>query len=381
MNTKRKIVVNTRFLIKDKLEGIGYFTLETLKHITTSHPEVDFIFLFDRPYTPEFIFSENIKPVVLFPPARHPFLWYWWFEFSVANYLEKTKPDLFLSLDGYCSLRAETPTVTIIHDLAFEHFPAHVPFLVRKYYQYFVPKFAKHATRIATVSEYSKQDISEKYNIEKSKIDVVYSAAKENFAPTEISIQKAIQEKYTQGKDYLLYVGAIHPRKNVGNMLLAFDQFKSQTNSDVKFLLAGALGWQNEEVQTIYENMKHKTDVLFTGRQPLDELTRIIGSAFAVLYVSLFEGFGVPPLEAMKCGVPVITSITSSMPEICGDAALLVNPASVNQITEAITKLSSDNNLRTSLIEKGILQAQKFTWKNTASLLWESCEKVMNQRT
>lgn len=381
MNTKRKIVVNTRFLIKDKLEGIGYFTLETLKHITTSHPEVDFIFLFDRPYTPEFIFSENIKPVVLFPPARHPFLWYWWFEFSVANYLEKIKPDLFLSPDGYCSLRAETPTVTVIHDLAFEHFPEHVPFLVRKYYQYFVPKFAKHATRIATVSEYSKQDISEKYNIEKSKIDVVYSAAKESFAPTEISIQKVIKEKYTQGKDYLLYVGAIHPRKNVGNMLLAFDQFKSQTNSNMKFLLAGALGWQNEEVQTIYENMKHKTDVLFTGRQPLDELTRVIGSAFAVLYVSLFEGFGVPPLEAMKCGVPVITSTTSSMPEICLDAALLVNPASVNQITEAITKLSSDDNLRTSLIEKGILPAQKFTWENTASLLWESCEKVMNQRT
>jgi glycosyltransferase involved in cell wall biosynthesis len=381
MNTKRKIVVNTRFLIKDKLEGIGYFTLETLKHITPSHPEVDFIFLFDRPYAPEFIFSENIKPVVLFPPARHPFLWYCWFEFSVANYLEKTKPDLFLSLDGYCSLRAETPTVTVIHDLAFEHFPEHVPFLVRKYYQYFVPKFAKHATRIATVSEYSKQDISEKYTIEQSKIDVVYSAAKENFAPTEISIQKVIKEKYTQGKDYLLYVGAIHPRKNVGNMLLAFDQFKSQTNSNMKFLLAGALGWQNEEVQTIYENMKHKTDVLFTGRQPLDELTRIIGSAFAVLYVSLFEGFGVPPLEAMKCGVPVITSTTSSMPEVCGDGALLANPASVNQITEAITKLSSDDNLRTSLIEKGILQAQKFTWENTASLLWESCEKVMNQRT
>jgi glycosyltransferase involved in cell wall biosynthesis len=299
----------------------------------------------------------------------------------VANYLEKTKPDLFLSPDGYCSLRAETPTVTVIHDLAFEHFPAHVPFLVRKYYQYFVPKFAKHATRIATVSEYSKQDISEKYTIEQSKIDVVYSAAKENFAPTEISIQKVIKEKYTQGKDYLLYVGAIHPRKNVGNMLLAFDQFKSQTNSNMKFLLAGALGWQNEEVQTIYENMKHKTDVLFTGRQPLDELTRIIGSAFAVLYVSLFEGFGVPPLEAMKCGVPVITSTTSSMPEVCGDGALLANPASVNQITEAITKLSSDDNLRTSLIEKGILQAQKFTWENTASLLWESCEKVMNQRT
>jgi glycosyltransferase involved in cell wall biosynthesis len=149
----------------------------------------------------------------------------------------------------------------------------------------------------------------------------------------------------------------------------------------MKFLLAGALGWQNEEVQTIYENMKHKADVLFTGRQPLDELTRIIGSAFAVLYVSLFEGFGVPPLEAMKCGVPVITSTTSSMPEVCGDAALLVNPTSVNQITEAITKLSSDNNLRHSLIEKGSLQAQKFTWENTASLLWESCEKVMNQRT
>jgi len=374
---RKKIVVNTRFLIKDKLEGIGYFTFETLKRITQSHPEVDFIFLFDRPFSKEFIFAENITPVMLFPPARHPFLWFWWFEFSVANYLNKTQADLFLSPDGFCSLRVKTPTLTVIHDLAFEHFPNHVPFLVRKYYQYFVPKFAHHTTRIATVSEYSKQDIFEKYNIEKSKIDVVYSAAKENFVPTEIGVQKTIKEKYTQGKDYVLYVGAIHPRKNVGNMLLAFDQFKTQTNSDVKFLLAGALGWQNEEVQTVYENLKHKAEVLFTGRQPLDELTRIIGSAYAVLYVSLFEGFGVPPLEAMKCGVPVITSNVSSLPEVCEDAALLVNPNSVEEISNAIFQITSNNLLRNSLIEKGKLQAHKFTWKKSATLLWTCCEKIL----
>ncbi len=120
---KLKIAVNTRLLLPDKMEGIGYFAYETLLRITRAHPDVEFHFLFDRPYDSSFIFSDNVKPVVLFPPARHPFLWYWWFEWSVAGYLKKNKFDLFLSPDGYCSLSSDTPTLAIQHDIAFEHYP------------------------------------------------------------------------------------------------------------------------------------------------------------------------------------------------------------------------------------------------------------------
>lgn len=379
MKNKIRIAVNARFLLKDRLEGIGYFTLETLKRITQQNPDIEFHFLFDRPYSEEFIFSNNIQPKVLFPPARHPFLWYWWFEWSVANYLHKNNFDLFLSTDGYVSLRSSVKTVAVQHDLAFEHFPEQMPFLTKTYYKYFVPKFAQHATRIATVSEFSKQDLCKLYSISPNKIDVVYSAAKDVFASTPENIQEQIRAKYSNGKPYFVYVGSINPRKNVKSMLLAFDVFKrNNPTSDIQFLLAGNFGWQNSEMKEVYDNMQFKSDVIFVGRQPLNELVSIIGSSLGLLYVSFFEGFGVPPLEGMKCGVPVISSNVSSIPEVCGNAALLVNPYSVEEIASAMQKISSDDSLRKSLIEKGRAQAAQFTWDDTADRLWKCCEKVLN---
>ena len=128
MSKRKAIAVNTRFLIKNKLEGIGLFTYESLKRVTQAHPEIDFYFLFDRPFDSEFIFGENVKPVVLSPQARHPLLWYWWFEISVARWLNKNKPDLFISTDGYGCLQTEVPQVLVMHDLAYEHFTDNVPF-------------------------------------------------------------------------------------------------------------------------------------------------------------------------------------------------------------------------------------------------------------
>ncbi len=380
MQKKKIIAVNARFLIKNKLEGIGYFTFETLRYITAAHPEIEFHFLFDRPYDPTFIFSENIKPVVLFPPARHPFLWYWWFEISVKNYLKKTKPDLFLSPDGYVSLGSKTPTVAVQHDIAFVHFPTSIPKITNWYYQYFVPKFLNRADRIATVSSYSKNDIIEQYRISPEKIDVVYSASKDFFAPINETEKNAIREKHSDGNAYFVYVGAVHPRKNVLNMLKAFEQFKIATNSAIQFLLIGGMGWQNEALNTFYENMQHKNTVKFLGRMEEKEMVKIIGGSIGLCYVSLFEGFGVPPLEGMACGVPVISSAVTSIPEVCGDAALLVNPEDISAISTAMQQIATDENLRQNLIEKGFERIKFFTWQKTAQLLWQSCEKVIENK-
>ena len=379
MKPKLRIAVNTRLLLRDKLEGIGYFAYETLLRITRDHPDVEFHFLFDRPYDESFIFSDNVKPFVLFPPARHPLLWYWWFEWSVASYLSRQKFDLFLSPDGYVSLRSDTPTLAIQHDIAFEYYPDFVPGLTSRYYKYYVPKFMAHAARIATVSEYSKADIVKQYAIAPDKIDVVYNAAKDVFQPITHEEKIRIQSQYTQGKPYLIYVGSIHPRKNLKNMLLAFDEFKKATSSDLKFLVVGAFGWQNSELRDVIGSMHFKNEVIFLGRQPLDELAKLISGSFALLYLSIFEGFGVPPIEGMQCGVPVITSDTSSLPEICGDAALLVNPLDVKAISQAITKLWTDPSLYESLIRKGKEQAKKYSWDRSAELLWDSCLRTINQ--
>lgn len=374
---RKKIAVNTRLLLNDKLEGIGYFTHETLKNIVEQHPEIDFYFLFDRKFSSEFLYAPNVHAVELFPQARHPFLYVWWFEWSVANWLNVHQPNLFLSPDGYCSLRANVPQLAVLHDIAFEHYPEHNNFLQQQYYEFFMPRFAQKAKRIATVSQFSKNDIVQHYGIMPEKIDVVYSAVKSNFFPLNEHEKINARARFASAKHYFVYAGSVNPRKNVANMLRAFDLFKTATGSDFKFVIAGARGWQTGEIFDVYNAMKHKSDVCFTGRLSLDDMRLAIGGAFASLYVSLFEGFGVPPLEAMACGVPVVTSTSSSMPEICGDAALLADPESFEDIFMKMKMIFEDEHLRLSLQEKGFKKSKEYSWKATAELLWKSCENTM----
>lgn len=373
-----KIAVNTRLLLKNKLEGIGWFTFETLKRITQQHPEHEFIFIFDRQFDKEFIFSDNIKPVVIGPPARHPVLFYLWFELSVRKVLKQTNADVFLSPDGYISLKTKIPTLAVIHDLNFEHYPKDLPWLVRKYLKYYFPRFAAKAKRIATVSEYSSMDIEKVYGINKDKIDVIFNGVNENYKPASPETKESTKTKLTNGKSYYISVGSIHPRKNLANLLRAFDKFKQENESEIQLLIIGEKMWKNFELDNILVNLKFKEHVIFIGRLSEEELINAYGSALALTYVSYFEGFGIPILEAFNCDVPVITSNVTSMPEVADDAALLIDPFSVDSIKDAMLKIAKDEKLRESLIEKGRIRRKEFSWQKSADKLWESITKTMN---
>lgn len=370
-----KIVVNTRLLLKNKLEGIGWFTYETLKRITIAHPEHHFVFLFDRDFDEEFIFSENVTPVVLSPQARHPILFYWWFEHSVASFLNRYKPDLFLSPDGYLSLNSNVKQLAVIHDLNFEHYPKDLPFLVRKYYHYFFPKFARKATRIATVSQFSKNDIVEQYNVPSANIDVVYNGCNKLYKPLSEEEKQHVKQKYTSGCDYFIFVGALHPRKNISRLFQAFDKFKQSKTSDIKLLIVGEKYYWTNEIKRTYLGMKYKEDVVFTGHLSTRDLTGVMGAALALTYVPYFEGFGIPILEAMNCNVPVITSNITSMPEVAGNAALYADPFSVDSIAQAMIVLYSEDKVRNALIEKGKVRKLDFSWDKTSQALWKSIER------
>jgi glycosyltransferase involved in cell wall biosynthesis len=374
-----EIVVNTRLLLKNKLEGIGRFSYETLKRITKQHPEDHFIFVFDRDFDEEFIFADNITPIILSPQARHPFLFYWWFEFSLPPILNRLKPDVFLSPDGYLSLRSNVPQLPVMHDLNFAHYPEDLPFLVRKYYNRFFPKFAQKAARIATVSEYSRKDIASTYGIDVQNIDVVYNGINEGFRPVADNIAKEIKEEFTDGKDYFLFVGSLHPRKNIARLMQAYDNYRKSSGSDKKLLIVGARYWWTTEIKNAYEGMQHMNDVIFTGHVTDDVLYKIMASAFALTYVPYFEGFGIPIVEAMQCGVPVITSNVTSMPEVAGDAAMLTDPFSVDSITQAMLALDKDEALRNKLVAKGKERCAQYSWDRSAALLWESIVKTVNK--
>lgn len=365
-----KVAINTRFLLPNKLEGIGWYTYHISKQLALQHPEVEFLFLFDRPFSEEFIFASNVKPLVLSPPARHPILWAAWLEWSVCRALKQHRVDAFFSPDGFLSLRSNVPAINVCHDLAYRHFPTHIPKSVLWYYDFYMPRFFKKAQAIAAVSEYSKQDLCKTYDIAPEKVSITYNACDEGFAPLSETEQQLIRNQYSHGQSYFLYVGSVHPRKNVERLLLAFDAFKQRSSSPVKLLLLGRMAWQTGEVANILNKMTHKNEVVFLGYQSSEVLQKLTASAFALTYVSLFEGFGIPIVEAMKSGTAVICSDVSSMPEVANGAALLVNPYEINSITEAMMQLWTNQTLREHNIQKGLQRAQDFSWETSAQTIW-----------
>jgi glycosyltransferase involved in cell wall biosynthesis len=367
-----KIAVNTRLLLKDKLEGIGWFSYETLKRITQNHPEHQFYFIFDRPFHEDFIFSSNITPIVAYPPARHPYLWYLFFEYGIPYQLNKIKPDLFLSIDGWLPLNLKCKSVDVIHDINFEHHPEFITPKPLWYYRKYFHQFAQKATRIATVSEYSKKDIQETYQIEAEKIDVVYNGCNTLYRPLSELEKQEIRNRYSVGNPYFLFVGLVHKRKNIENLFQAFDIFKTTDQKNTKLLIVGSLKGFPGDIENTYLKMQYKEDVIFLGRKEIQDLILITGAAEAMLYVSFFEGFGIPILEGFHAEIPVITSNTTSMPEIAGDAAMIVDPYSISEITESLHKISIDQEYRKILVNKGIERRKLYNWDLTAEKLWNS---------
>lgn len=373
-----RIAVNTRFLLSGKLEGFGWYTYETISRLVKNHPEHQFIFLFDRPFDRKFIFGPNVEAYRIGLPARHPFLFYLWYQHSVTSALKKYNADIFLSPDGYISLKTNVPSVAVIHDLNFEHYPDDLPKKFIRFYKKNFPLFAQKADRIVTVSEYSKSDIVNCYKINPSKIDVGYNGANENYIPLSKEIIEKHRVKWTNGRPYFIFVGAITPRKNLARLFSAFDLYYENSTTNFPLVVVGEKYFWSEEIRIAFEKMKHREQVIFTGHLPLEELKEMLGSALSLAYVSYFEGFGIPLVEAMRCGVPVLTSNKTSLPEVAGNAALLCDPFSVDSIAEGLKKMAEDESLRLSLIEKGNKRAAEFSWDKTAETVWNALMKVKN---
>ena len=372
-----RIGINTRFLLPTKMEGFGWYTYEICKRLAEGHPDHEFVFFFDRPFERKFVFGPNVQPIVISPPARHPFLFMYWFEIGIKRALKKHKIDLFFSPDGYLSLGSDVPQVGVIHDINFEHFPKDLPFSARTYLRYYFPRFARKAAHIITVSNYSKNDISETYGIDPVKISAIWNGASDVFKPIEDPEKENIRTKYTDGKPYFLFVGAIHPRKNVKRLIQAFAQFKERTDNTCQLLIVGESLWMNfSDDLTLPESIKDS--IRFTGHLTLDELAKVMGSADIFTYVPYFEGFGIPLVEAMRCGTPILAGNKTSLPEVAGDAAVYCDPFDVNDIAAKLELLATNDELKRSLSEKGRQRSREFSWDKAACEVWEVLVKTFN---
>ena len=368
-----KIGINARNLLPNKLEGFGQYSLELISRICINHPEHEFYLFFDRAYDSKYVFSKNVIPIVLFPPTRHPLLYLIWFEFSLKNAIKKHQIDLFWSPDGFCSLSTKIPQIATIHDINFEHNPKDLPWIVAKYYQYFFPKFAKKAKKIITVSEYSKNDLYSTYSIEKEKIATIYNGANECYQPIDESEKEEIRLKYTQGNPFFIFVGSLHPRKNVGRLIKAFSQV-IETNNEIRLVIVGSSMWKGDELD-IPKSAQDK--VIFTGHLETSELTKLMASAKALTYVPYFEGFGIPLVEAMRCGTPILAANTTCLPEVAKDAAIYCDPFNVNEICNGMIEFLADEKLCYGLSEKGLLRSKYFSWDKAAELVWIEMNQLL----
>lgn len=371
------IAVNVQSLVKDHLEGLGWFTYESLKRIVQQHPEHEFLFIFGKGIDSSFIFADNVKAINVGPPFYRPQALYLKFEFLLPLILRKYKIDLFISTDGISSTKLRVKTLNVIHDLNFEENPQWLPKTFAKYYKKFFPKWAKHATRIATVSEYSKQDIHNRYGVPLDKIDVVYNGSNELYQPIDDNEKERTKTQFTNGSDYFVFIGSLHPRKNIDKLFSGFDTFKTQFPSDTKLVIVGSRFYWNGPIKEAFDSMQFKKDVIFTGHLPTEDLKNILASSLALCYVSLFEGFGIPLVEAMNSDTAIIASNTTCLPEIAGDAALYVNPESTQEIAKAMSQILHNPPLRMQLIEKGRIRKLDFSWQKTADNLWNAIEKTM----
>lgn len=263
-------------------------------------------------------------------------------------------------------IHKKTKSIVTIHDLSYIRVPETASPSLKAYLDAVVPRSLHRATHIHAVSEMTRQDIISLYQIPPEKISVIFNAVEPHFKP--ITPTQELFTKYNiPNVPYIITVGTVQPRKNYSRLVKALAQLR--TKHDIHLVVVGGNGWLEDEFYATIRNTKMTDYVHLTGFVADKELPALYTGAQMMVFPSLYEGFGIPILEAMACGVPVVSSNTSSLPEVAEDAALLIDPYSVDEIHNALERVITDQNLCKTLIQSGLKQALKFTWEQSAKQL------------
>lgn len=273
--------------------------------------------------------------------------------------------DLFHATDHLLPRLSRVRSVFTLHDVIYRHYPETHMRLNRWFLTLMMPRFLRAADRIIAVSECTKRDALRLYDIDESKIHVIYEGVNPRFRPASPSAIAAARQRYHLPAHYLLVVGTIEPRKNLTMLLEAYTMLKER-QPELKLLIVGQKGWLYEGFFRRLRELGLEEEVIFPGFVPDEDLPAIYSAAELLAFPSLYEGFGLPVLEAMACGTPVVCSNTSSLPEVAGDAALLIPPQDVRAWVEALERVVRDASLRAALRRRGLEQAARFTWERAA---------------
>jgi len=366
-----RIAIEAQRLFRQKKHGMDVVALELIRNLQRIDKTNEYLVFVKCDFDVCIMPTDNFRIIVL-DQQSYPI----WEQVSLPRAVKKLKCDILHCTSNTAPEIPGIPLVLTLHDIiymegswfsllqgkgtAYQRFG-------NMYRRHVVPVALKNSERIITVSEFEKSRITDRFHLDPSKLSVVYNGVGDHFRKvTDHDYIQKIRVKYNLPDRYILFLGNTAHKKNTPGTLLAYSLFREQTNLDIPLVM---LDFKPEELTAILEEIMHPeliSHIHLIGYVKNAELPAIYSLADLFLYPSFRESFGIPILEAQSCGTPVITSNVSSMPEVAGDAALLINPSNPADITQAMMQLTHDQLLRQSIIEKGIQNASKFSWRSMA---------------
>jgi glycosyltransferase involved in cell wall biosynthesis len=354
--------------------GVGYYTENLLTNVMQMAPEHDYVVFSNRTMQEQWrrVGGETLYDRRYFPVRAA------WMQAVLPGTLSRVRPNLCHFTNYLAPLNPRCPYVVTIYDMTLFITPRFHRFKKLVLDRTLIPHIARRADAIITVSNSARADIVRFLKVPREKIQVITGGVSPAFSPvTDPHRLAAVRAQYGLSRPYILYVGTIEPRKNIARLIRAFAMLKSR-GLPHKLAIVGQAGWHCEPVFAEVERLGLKQDVIFTGYVPFSDLPALYSAAESMAFPSLYEGFGLPVVEAMACGTPVVTSNSSSLMEVADGAALLIDPLSVEEIAQALHRIHFDEDLRDELHQRGISRASEFTWQQSARTTLELYEAVAN---
>ena len=369
-----RIGINARY-IQRKTTGIEKYISQTMKELFQVDHVHEYVLYFCRgPSLNRFLAKRTVQKYITHFPTQFTFLRIIWEQLVLAWELKRKNITLFHGTSFVLPLFKPCRYILTIYDLSYLYYPESYTLLSRLYYTIFLPHSIRVANRIITISQAAKKEIIKEFKVPERKIDVIYPAVDPEFRQrSKAQAQEFINEKYEISSPFLLFVGSLIPRKNIVRIIQAFYNLHQ---NGCKLVIIGKKGWLYNPIFAIVKKLRIQDKVIFTSYVENKDLPFFYNAAEALVFTSLHEGFGIPILEAMASGCPVITSNCSSMPEVAGNAARLVDPKNIDEITKAMDEVLENKTLRRVLIKKGLERVKHFSWKKAGKALRDAYERT-----
>lgn len=345
--------------------GIGTYTYQLIYNINLVDKLNHYLLFLPDENISDLNPGDNIDIKLISEDKKENF----WEEVDIPNILTDTGIDVYMVPQNGIGLpkNKTCPFIITLHDVIPYKMPETVGPQYLQIYKKEIPEIIPECDGVVTVSNYSKQDIAKTLNFPEEKIYVTHLAAEDIYYPQNKTLcRQYVKRNYGIENKFILYVGGFSPRKNIKGLIQAFSMVKSKLNNEYKLVILGKKGRSYYDYRDLAYNLNIKDDVIFPGYIPVDELPIFYNASEVMCYPSFYEGFGLPPLEAMACGTPVIASNTTSIPEILGDDALYIDPFNVDDMANKLLMVLEDEKLRTDLSFKGLHRSTLYSWKRTA---------------